>query len=180
MTSSRPVQAGPIILIGFMGSGKSSVGPVLARELGCDFIDLDSVVEHRAGKPISKIFAGQGEQSFRRLESEALDETLSHELGNCVLALGGGAYAQAGNRERIARSSGRVIFLEVALHEATRRVKKTGGVRPLAADRQHLETLFHERQPFYQQAHFRIDTTNKSVETVAKELAAWIRKQERR
>jgi shikimate kinase len=162
-----------------MGAGKSSVGAALAIELDCDFIDLDFVVEHKAGLPIAEIFASQGEQAFRRIESEALDQVLAATTRRRVVALGGGAYVQAGNRDRIARSAALVVFLEVTLEEAARRIEGYANRRPLAADREAFAKLFHHRHPFYEQAHFRTDTTAKSIVTIAKELAAWVKEQER-
>lgn len=162
-----------------MGAGKSSVGRALAKELGCEFIDLDSLLESRVGKTIAEIFASSGEQSFRKLESQVLGDVLKAQAPRSVIALGGGAYVQHSNRELISRSPGLVVYLEVSLEEAVRRIQSFGRQRPLASDLEHLEKLFHERRSAYEQAHFRTDTTNKSVESVAKELAAWIRKQER-
>lgn len=161
-----------------MGAGKSSVGALLAADLGCDFVDLDAVIEHKARQPIPEIFAGRGEAEFRRLESEALDWVLSAGVSRRVIALGGGAYVQAGNRERIARSTALVVFLEVTLEEAERRVRVYGKQRPLTADRDAFARLFAERDSFYRQAHFSLDTTNKSIVTIAKELAAWVREQQ--
>lgn len=155
------------------------MGRALANELECEFADLDAVVEDRAGQSIAAIFASQGESNFRKLEFEALREVLSADSRRRVVALGGGAYIQRSNRQLIAGSSARVVFLEVSLEEATRRIERFGEQRPLATDRKLLEKLFHERRPFYEQAHYRADTTSKSVERVAKELAAWVREQER-
>ncbi len=160
-----------------MGAGKSSVGHALAHELRCDFIDLDAVVERRAGKPVAEIFRTQGEPAFRKLEAEALDEVLTGE-SNCVVALGGGAFIQAVNRERIARCAGRVVFLQVSFEEALQRIATAGGARPLAASRELLEKLFQQRESAYLQAHFRTDTTGKSVAEVVGEVAAWLREQE--
>jgi shikimate kinase len=177
MTS--PFQIGPILLVGFMGAGKSSVGAALASELGCSFIDLDAVVEENAGQPAAAIFGTEGEQRFRQIESEALDQVLSTGTERRVIALGGGTYAQSGNRDRIARSGALVVFLEVELEEAMRRVGDFVGTRPLAANREAFARLFEERRSAYGQAHVRTDTTNKPITTIAKELAAWFREQER-
>jgi shikimate kinase len=163
----------PVLLVGFMAAGKSSVGRALSRRLGCGFLDLDTLVERRAGKTIAEIFAALGEPAFRRLEAQALAEVLT-ESGAGVIALGGGAYAESANRERIARSGGRVVCLEVSLEEAIRRIKAVDAVRPLAADRARLERLFAERQSIYRQAHLCLETTDRSVESVVEELAAWI------
>jgi len=176
---TNPVEIGPILLVGFMGAGKSSVGAALASELGCNFVDLDAVVEQRAGQPVAAIFSAEGEQRFRQLESEALEQVLSTGIECRVIALGGGTYVQAENRDRIARSSALVVFLEVALEEAIRRVRYFAGKRPLSANREAFAKLFEERRPAYEQAHFRTDTTNKPIMAIAKELAAWVREQER-
>jgi shikimate kinase len=166
------------LLIGFMGAGKSSVGRLLARELGCDFLDLDIMVELRAGKPVAEIFRTLGEPAFRKLESEALEEVLSGEAV-CIVALGGGAFIQAANRERIARSTGRVVFLEVDFEEALRRIGPTLSTRPLAANRELLEELFRQRAAVYAQAHFCADTTGRTVADVVAQLTAWVREQDR-
>ena len=73
-----------------MGAGKSSVGAALARELGCSFVDLDAFLEHRTGQSVAAIFSAVGEQRFRQLESEALDQVLSNATKRQVIALGGG------------------------------------------------------------------------------------------
>ncbi len=175
---TKLVEIGPILLVGFMGAGKSSVGAALADELGCGFIDLDAVVEQSAGRPVAEIFEAEGEQRFRQLESAALEQVLSNGNRRRVIALGGGTYARAENRDRIAGSSARVVFLEVTLEEARRRVQRFSG-RPLAANREAFAKLFEERRPAYEQAHFRTDTTNKPILTIAKELAAWVRELDR-
>ena len=177
MTS--PVEIGPILLVGFMGAGKSGVGAALAGELGCGFVDLDAVVELHAGRSIAAIFSAEGERRFRLLEAEALDQVLSSGGKRRVIALGGGTYAQSENRERIGRSGALVIFLEVELEEALRRIEYSSGKRPLAASREEFAKLFDERRSSYELAHFRTDTTNKPITTIAKELAAWVREQER-
>ncbi len=177
MTS--PVEVGPILLVGFMGAGKSSVGALLARELGWNFIDLDAFLEHRSGQSIAAIFSALGEQRFRQLESEALDQVLANDTKRQVIALGGGTYAQAENRDRIARSGALVVSLDVELEEARRRVRRCAGERPLAANREAFAKLYEERRPVYQLAHFRMDTSHKPITSIAKELAAWVREQER-
>ena len=117
-----------------MGAGKSSVGAVLARELGCSFVDLDAFLEHRTGQSVAAIFSAVGEQRFRQLESEALDQVLANATKRQVIALGGGTFAQAENRDRIARTGALVVSLEVELEEARRRVLHCSGKRPLAAN----------------------------------------------
>jgi shikimate kinase len=177
MTS--PVEVGPILLVGFMGAGKSSVGAVLARELGCSFVDLDDFLENRTGQSVAANFGALGEQRFRQLESEALDQVLANGTKRQVIALGGGTYAQAENRDRIARSGALVVSLEVELEEARQRVRRCSGERPLAANREAFAKLYEERRPVYELAHFRTDTSHKPIIAIVKELAAWVREQER-
>src|SRR5215470_15159503 len=96
-----------VFLIGFMGAGKTTVGKALARRLGWTFHDLDQIIEHAQGKPVAAIFAEDGEAEFRRLESTALSELLARPAQNDaggepqIVALGGGAFARAANRDAI-------------------------------------------------------------------------------
>ena len=171
---SSSADTGSILLIGFMGAGKSSVGRALATRLGCSFVDLDNIVEAKAGRTIAEIFASDGEAEFRKLESEALREVLSSGGERRVIALGGGAYMRSSNRELIARSPALVVYLEVSFKEAARRIGSFNGERPLATDWDRLQSLYNERRAIYEQANFRTDTTDKPVERVVEEVAAWV------
>lgn len=107
--SSRTDQPTRIILTGFSGTGKSAVGPLVAKQLGWGFVDTDDIVEKRAGKRILQIFANEGEQAFRNLESDALREACSRN--NTVIATGGGAVLRPENR-RLLAESGFIVCLE--------------------------------------------------------------------
>src|ERR1700722_1377744 len=117
-----------IVLVGFMGAGKTTVGRLLAANLGVPFTDSDHVIEDRAGKPIRQIFADDGEAAFRALEHEVIADLLAGP--DIVLAVGGGAVEHALTRKLLAEAP--VAFLRVGYTEAYRRVGGEGG-RPMLA-----------------------------------------------
>lgn len=164
-----------VVLIGFMGAGKTTVGRELARMLNRSFYDLDPLIEGRAGKPIATLFAEQGEAAFRKLESTALRElleTLEDELA--VIALGGGAFAQETNRQLIRDRSLTVVFLDVALDEALRRCASAPGSRPLMNASEQATLLYEERLPFYRTAQSTVQTDGKTVAGVAQEIVSML------
>jgi shikimate kinase len=139
----------PVFLIGMPGSGKSTVGRLLARETGRSFIDSDREVESRSGVTIATIFELEGEAGFRKRESQVLDELTQRP--DLVLATGGGAVLAEANRAHL-RARGLVIYLQAATDELVRR---TAGdkVRPLLAGadpRGRLLELLAVRQPLYE------------------------------
>ena len=145
-----------IVLVGFMGCGKSTVGRLLADWLGWAFVDLDEQIEAREGMPISRIFERQGEPRFRELEHEALLEQLrSARQGKArVVALGGGSFAEARNREAL-ELGGISIWLDCPLEKLWERVANESH-RPLARRRKDFEELYRERLPHYQGADFSV------------------------
>lgn len=157
----------PIVLTGFMGSGKSSVGKVLAKKLACRFIDLDAEIVETAGRSINEIFAGEGEQAFRTLESAQLERVLATE-GRCVIATGGGAVIDQRNREML-RKHGVVVNLKVTLEQVMERLQGCDDRPLLAGERapERVRALLEGREQFYADADIRIDTDGKSVEDVA-------------
>lgn len=154
---NRPVA----VLIGAPGSGKSTVGRVLAGVLGVGFRDTDRDIEQTAGKSVSDIFVDDGEEHFRRLESAAVAAALAEHDG--VLALGGGAILDASTRVRL--SGHRVIWLRVDLAAAARRVGLARD-RPLLTinPRAHLRELLAARAPLY--AEVATDTVEASEPSV--------------
>lgn len=160
----------PLILTGFMGSGKSSVGKILADRLGAEFIDLDAEIVSVAGCSINEIFASSGEQAFRAIESSCLEKVLSSGV-RCVIATGGGAVISGENRLMM-RSLAMVVNLKVALPQVLKRLNGCND-RPLLAvedGEQRAAALMAEREQFYADADIRIDTDSKSVEDVATEI----------
>ncbi|MDE3200246.1 MAG: shikimate kinase [Acidobacteriota bacterium] len=153
--STQPHPTQRIVLTGFMGSGKSTVGPLIARRLGWRFIDVDNVIEADAGMKISEIFAQQGEAAFRAQE-QATIARLSSE-NNLVLALGGGAIESEPTRILLLQSPGTLlVHLEVELATTLLRCGGTEGTRPVLADRANLEARYTRRLPLYRTAHVSI------------------------
>lgn len=161
-----------VFLIGFMGAGKTSVGKALAARMGWEFCDLDRLIEQREGKKVAAIFAEHGEASFRHAESAALAELLqgAGEQSDLVVALGGGAFAQPVNRERLQQAGAVTILLEASLEELRRRCASDASVRPLAQNEARFAELFVSRQPAYELARYKVNTMGKSVEDVAAEI----------
>ncbi len=156
-----------IVLVGFMGSGKSSIGRSMAKRLGFQFLDTDQLVVERSGSTIPRIFAERGEEAFRTLETEAI-ESLRH-FSRCIIATGGGAVVRERNR-RLLRELGFVVCLtaseEVIYERVTRNTK-----RPLLQTENPRETL-HEllatRRVLYEEAaQFSLDTTELSQPAAA-------------
>lgn len=132
-----------VYLVGFMGAGKSSVGPILARLLDRPFFDLDQVIQSQVGKTIPEIFGQEGETAFRKYEQSALAATPSHG----VVALGGGAFVQEGIRQLVA-DRGVSIYLHWPFSVLWARIEACDQ-RPLAADRDAAERLWRARLPHY-------------------------------
>lgn len=161
-----------IYVVGFMGSGKTTVGRKLAGELGWNFVDLDDDIEARAGKAISKIFEEDGEPEFRRIESEALEARVRQaERGRpVVIALGGGAFVQPRNAELIA-PHGISVWLDCPLERVKERVAGAGH-RPLARDPEAFERLYETRRAAYSRADLRIEIRGDDPSEPTKEIIA--------
>lgn len=163
-----------IVLVGFMGTGKSATGRVLARLLGLEFIDTDALVEARAGRDIASIFRCSGEAAFRRLEKEVIREAGARD--GVVIATGGGALLDPANRACLARGA-LVVALTAAAAEIRRRLAADGGRRPLLPTGEHsaavsLEALLARRRPCYETADVVVATDGKTPAAVAGEIAA--------
>ncbi len=168
------VVSSAIILVGFMGAGKTSVGRILASRLGWRFVDLDDRICEREKRSVPEIFRESGEEYFRRVESECLRELLEgagREKQNLVIALGGGAYVQTRNQEMIAAAGVPVIFLDAEPEELYRRCAPHKGTRPLLGDENQFRQLYEARREGYRRAGVRIDTTALAPEQVAEEVA---------
>lgn len=158
-----------IILTGFMGTGKSTVGRLLAAQLNYSFRDLDSLIVEKAGQSINTIFADQGESHFRELESCELRAVL-HEAAQ-VVSTGGGAVIRPENRD-LMRKSGVVVNLTASPETILRRLH-SDEERPLLRDAKSLariQQLLMDREAYYAEADIRIDTDGKNVEDVAREI----------
>ncbi len=146
-----------LYLVGFMASGKTTVGKALADELGWPFCDLDREIESAQGRTIAQIFEELGEASFRDLENEAIRHRVAKVEGGhpCVVALGGGAFVQSRNWELI-QNNGITIWLDCAIERIRQRLG-SDATRPLAANRNGLGPLLEDRRPLYSRADFRIE-----------------------
>lgn len=156
-----------IYLVGFMGTGKSSVGTLLAQQMKWPFVDLDTVIEAGQGATIREIFEQAGEAFFRQLERAALEEVCRKEP--VVIALGGGTFAQKANFDLIRQTRGVTIWLDCPLEELWQRCS-TMDNRPLFRDRESFSKLYEQRLPFYRQANFRVATGSRLPEDIVQEI----------
>jgi shikimate kinase len=161
-----------VVLIGFMGAGKTTVGRALGKRLGWKFLDLDDLVEQREQKTVAEIFASSGEAAFRGMESAALAAALQvcAGAGDLVLALGGGAFVQKANRDALAKAGAITVLLEAPVEELRRRCTGERKVRPLAAEQAGFNQLFAARRADYALAQHRVQTMGKSVPQVTAEI----------
>jgi shikimate kinase len=147
-----------IYIAGFMGSGKSTVGRMLADRLGWDFVDLDEEIERAEQTPIARIFEERGEAEFRRIETETMKRWVRKIEGGMptVVALGGGAFVHPGNFDLI-ENHGISIWLDCSFEEIARRLSAVAHDRPLARDPESFRQLYETRRPGYSRADFRVE-----------------------
>jgi shikimate kinase len=143
-----------IFLVGFMASGKSSVGAVVAARLGARFIDLDEEITRELRAPIAEIFASQGEATFRAAESDALVTVVG--IDDVVVAAGGGAFCSDRNLEIIHGSGGVSVYLDLPWSELHRRLARDHSGRPMYDNPEQAARLFEERRPQYLKAMARV------------------------
>jgi len=145
---SAPPSLRRIVLTGFMGAGKSTIGRILAEQLGWEFLDLDTLIEDRSGLTIPELFSRHGESHFRRLESKALASALGRT--STVLALGGGAPEEITNRLLIEQTPATLaVFLDAPFPTLFDRCMLQEIGRPVLADPVQAELRFARRRPFY-------------------------------
>jgi shikimate kinase len=166
-----------VVLIGFMGVGKSTIGRLLARRLGRCFVETDEVITAGEGRSVPEIFRRDGEARFRQLEGETL-EALALKSGD-VIATGGGLPCQEGRMARL-RELGTVIWLKGDLQVALERARRSGA-RPMLAGRSFddLEALCREREPYYRDAQLSIDTTGLTIDQVVARILSLLRGREK-
>ncbi len=160
-----------IVLVGFMGSGKSVVGRRLAKEFSFEFIDTDQWIEEKSGKTISEIFSEEGgERRFRELESEVIFEVAQRERS--VISTGGGAVISPSNRTTLCEK-GILVWLKARPDLILKRAQKRPGERPLLRGSDPLgeiKRLLEEREPYYRSATFSIDTSDRTVFQVVSQI----------
>jgi len=162
-----------IALIGFMGTGKTVVGKVLAERLGKEFLELDALIEQKAGKTIPKIFQQEGEVAFRELEIEATEEVSRRK--NVVIACGGGIVLNKINIDRLKKES-LIVYLTALPRVILKRTASDENERPLLkADNRALAVneLLRFRKPFYERAaDITIDTSKLNIDSVVGQIIA--------
>ena len=165
-----------IVLIGYMGCGKSSVGKKLSQKLNVKFVDLDSVIEKKYSKSISQIFNDLGEIKFRTIENSELNSVLSN-YKNCVLSLGGGTPCYYDNMSLILSYTTNVFFIDVNSEILSERLFKKKDKRPLISSidtieemKQFINKHYFERRPFYSMATHSITSNRNDSKIVVKEI----------
>lgn len=172
-----------VFLAGFMGSGKSTIGPELARSLNFDFVDIDDLIEENEGISIPEIFEKFGEQYFREIEKRVLNE-ISRSDKNIVVALGGGTLTHEENR-LLVRNGGILVYLKADPEKIFERVRSKQD-RPmlLAADGSFLndkelfakvQSLLREREKYYLEANIIVSTSEQDVARSVEEIASKLR-----
>ena len=162
-----------IFLIGFMGSGKSTIGRRLAEMLGFDFIDTDRFIEMQYGSTIAQIFMQQGEPAFRKMEHDVLQKIQQYDFA--VISTGGGMPCY-GDHMDLMLASGKVVYLKTLPQTLTRRLLRSHIERPLIKGKteqelqQYIVEKLTEREPFYHRAHVAIQTENFSMEAFLQSL----------
>lgn len=164
-----------IVLTGFMGSGKTSVGKLIAEKTGRAFVDTDDLIEQRAGKSIPRIFEEEGETAFRDLETEAVQHAAQTHAR--VIATGGGAVMRPQNREAL-RKTGEIVFLDAPIEVIFQRIQNDGS-RPLLEAENPLmkaRALLEKRRPVYLQADMTVDTQRLTIEQTADKIVQALQK----
>lgn len=159
-----------LALVGFMGSGKSTVGRMVARQLGLRFVDTDEEIERQSGRRIGEIFAVEGEAGFRALEAKVLQEVIGGE--DQVVATGGGLVCHPGNLELL-KAGALVVCLWASADTIWERVRHQTHRPLLQVADPHLEVerLLAAREPYYRQAHVLVNSGLRSLREVAAQVA---------
>ena len=164
-----------IFLTGFMGVGKSTIGRKLCKKLKLDFVDLDDIIEEKAGQSISEIFSQNGESDFRKFESKCLKEVATRR--GQVIALGGGALLENENRS-VVNASGTLVYLKASIDVLIDRVRHKAHLRPLLKDkkpeelRTYMIDLFRMRENIYESASLIIMTDDLTQDQVVEKVLA--------
>ena len=159
-----------VVIVGFMGCGKTTVAGALARQLGCAMVDLDSFITDREGHTPAEIIVQDSEPSFREIETRALEVVLEkHEAR--VIALGGGAWMIEANRALVAQHDCLSVWLDAPFELCWQRIQSSGTTRPLAPDRESAGALYDSRRRVYGLAKIRIDSRKmKGLDEIAIEV----------
>ncbi len=186
MTETVKEKKNLVYLTGFMGSGKSTIGPILANTLGYDFVDVDKLIEKRVGKSVKKVFQDEGEKYFRTIEWNIIEE-VSH-CHQRVISLGGGAMMDPRNFT-VVKNSGILVYLYSSPEHLLQRLQNKTD-RPILSNsegdrldlsqlRERIFQLYTLRAPIYSQAHITIDTderkVGKTVDDIVKRISGMLK-----
>jgi len=159
-----------IVLVGFMGCGKTSVAKALAGQIDSDFIDLDSFITERCGKSPAELIQQNGEQAFREIETSALREVLTLDDAQ-VIALGGGAWTIEENRALVESHGYLAVWLDAPFELCWSRIQSGDTVRPLAPDREAAQALYQSRRQTYELASLKLAVDEPdSPESIARRI----------
>ena len=147
-----------VVIVGFMGCGKTVVAEALAQRLRCAVIDLDSFITDREGHSPAELIEQDGEDAFRKIETRAMSELLENSTAR-VIALGGGAWTIQANRALAEKHDCLSVWLDTPFEICWERITSSGTIRPLAPDRESAEALYNSRRPAYGLAQISIDSS---------------------
>lgn len=160
-----------IVIVGFMGTGKTTVAHELGHKLDRLAVDLDELVARQQGRSANEIILQDGESRFRELETQLLRSVLAEKPG-CVIAAGGGAWTIPENRKLIAEHGAITVWLDAPFALCWGRIQTAGETRPLARSRAAAENLFNERRPIYELADLRVTVVDgENAQEIALKLA---------
>jgi shikimate kinase len=165
-----------IVIIGFMGCGKTTVAEALAERLGCAKLDLDSFITDREGHTPAEIIVQDSEPSFREIETRALKAVLEEHAAR-VIALGGGAWTIEANRALMAQHDCLSVWLDAPFEVCWERILISATVRPLAPDRESARMRYDSRRADYGTARLRLTTSNKLPDDLATEIQEFLSQQ---
>src|SRR6267142_2656299 len=151
-----------LVIVGFMGCGKTTVAEALAQRLGCAMVDLDSFITAREGHTPAEIIVQDSEPSFREIETRALKVVLEENVAR-VIALGGGAWMIEANRTLVAQHDCLIVWLDAPFELCWERITASQTIRPMAPDRPTAETLYHDRRLSYETCELRVDVSSHST-----------------
>ncbi|HKY26718.1 MAG TPA: shikimate kinase [Pyrinomonadaceae bacterium] len=159
-----------LIIVGFMGSGKSTVARALARRLSSTMTDLDAEIARTDGRAPKEIIEQDGEAAFRKIETRVLEQVLNEQTEQ-VIALGGGAWPLPNNRNLISNHGAITIWLDAPFDLCWQRIVRTGNERPLAQNVPQARALYNARRPAYSLAKIHVTASaDKSAEQIADEV----------
>lgn len=165
-----------IFLLGYMGSGKSTIGKILAKKMVLNFLDFDDYLEEKEGRTINEIFAQQGEIYFRKLETRILKEIITKK-NDTVISLGGGTPCYGNNMKLIKNTSATSVYINVSVKELSNRLWEARAQRPLLAHQdtpqkleEYVRKHLFERSFYYNQAALKITAADRSALEIAQEI----------